>query len=155
MKGIMHFVELSDPTSIEGKPTILKGLQNLMAVHDSAGHCFFNFRAISADKLPEVILAALDSVTGAGYDEESMLRTGERIWNLERLFNIRAGLTKKDDTLPPRMLKEPMPNGPVKGQVHELAVMLPEYYQLRGWDENGVPTPEKLTELGLEEEGKT
>ncbi len=154
MKGIMHFVELSDPTSIEGKPTILKGLQNLMAVHDSAGHCFFNFRAISADKLPEVILAALDSVTGAGYDKESMLRAGERIWNLERLFNIRAGLTKKDDTLPPRMLKEPMPNGPVKGQVHELAVMLPEYYQLRGWDENGVPTPEKLTELGLDEEGK-
>jgi aldehyde:ferredoxin oxidoreductase len=156
MKGIMHLVELSDPTSIEGKPAILKGLQNLMAVHDSAGHCFFNIRAIAPDKMPEVVLATLESITGAGYDKESMLRAGERIWNLERLFNIRAGLTRKDDTLPPRMLTEPVPNGAAKGQVHELEVMLPEYYQLRGWDENGIPTPEKLAELGLEEEaGKT
>ncbi|GAH09400.1 unnamed protein product, partial [marine sediment metagenome] len=67
----------------------------------------------------------------------------------QRLFNLRAGLTAKDDTLPPRMLKEPMPDGPAKGKVVPLDKMLPEYYKLRGWDSNGVPTPQKLKELGL------
>jgi len=154
MKGIMHFVELSDPLSIEGKPAILKGLQDLMSIHDSAGHCFFNLRAIAAERLADVEHEIVESITGAGYTKESMLRAGERIWNLERLFNLGAGITKKDDTLPPRMLKEPMPNGPIKGQLHELDIMLPQYYKLRGWDENGVPTHEKIAELELEEEAK-
>ena len=70
--------------------------------------------------------------------------------NLERLFNQKAGITGKDDTLAKRLLEEPMPDGPGKGSVNRLHEMLPEYYQLRGWDENGVPTPEKLKELGLE-----
>jgi len=154
-RGACHFrgatllVEISDPYSIEGKPAILKQLQDQTAVVDAAGLCMFNTRGLTPDKIWNVVLTILETVTGAGYDIESILRAGERIWNLERLFNLKAGFTKKDDTLPPRMLREPIPTGPAKGQVHELNIMLPEYYQVRGWDENGVPTPEKLEELGL------
>jgi aldehyde:ferredoxin oxidoreductase len=82
-----------------------------------------------------------------------MLLTGERIWNLERLFNIKAGLTINDDSLPPRMLEEPIPEGPAKGLVHELSEMLPEYYKFRGWDKKGNPLAEKLEALGIAEEG--
>jgi len=154
-RGACHFrgatllVEISDPYSIEGKPAILKQLQDQTAVVDAAGLCMFNTRGLTPDKISDVILTILEAVTGVGYDMESMLHAGERIWNLERLFNLKAGFTKKDDTLPPRMLEEPIPTGPAKGQVHELNIMLPEYYQVRGWDENGVPTPGKLEELGL------
>ena len=75
--------------------------------------------------------------------------TGERIWNLERQFNLRAGLGKKDDTLPRRILEEPAPSGTGKGLVCRLDEMLPEYYSLRGWDKEGVPKKETLQRLGL------
>ena len=78
-----------------------------------------------------------------------MLEAGERIWNLERLFNMEAGFTASDDTLPPRLLNEPAPSGIRKGQLAELDKMLPEYYSLRGWSKNGVPTKETLSRLGL------
>jgi aldehyde:ferredoxin oxidoreductase len=71
------------------------------------------------------------------------------VWNIERLFNIKAGFTTKDDTLSQRMLKEPMPEGPAQGQVCRLNEMLSEYYQIRGWDPQGVPTQEKLKSLSL------
>ena len=78
-----------------------------------------------------------------------MLEAGERIWNLERQFNMRAGLTGKDDNLPPRLLKEGAKSGPAKGLVNGLDKMLPEFYEKRGWDEKGYPTQEKLLSLGL------
>ena len=72
---------------------------------------------------------------------------------LQRLFNVREGITRKDDTLPDRFTKEPMPRGPAKGQVVELDVMLDEYYSYRKWDlETGIPRKETLRELGLERE---
>jgi len=75
------------------------------------------------------------------------MRAAERVYNLERLFILKAGSTV--DTLPPRMLEEPLPDGPAKGRVADLDAMLPEYYTYRGWDEKGWPTAEKLVELGL------
>ena len=72
-------------------------------------------------------------------------------WNIEKLFNLRAGIGRADDTLPERMIKVPMPSGPSKGYTVPLEKMLLEYYQLRGWDEEGYPKKEKLKELGLEE----
>ncbi len=75
--------------------------------------------------------------------------TAERIINAERLFLVKAGFSAKDDTLPPRMLKEPMPTGPAKGHVCELDKMLPLYYKLREWDENGIPKPGLLKRLDL------
>ena len=156
IRGHTASAEFSDPYSTEGKPPIVKWIQDKTAVDSSAGLCIFiPLRGVPSGKEADFILSMLETVTGAGYNMETMFLAGERIWNLERLFNLNAGLTKNDDNLPPRTLEEPMPDGPAKGQVHELDVMLPEYYKSRGWDENGVPTPQKLAELGLEDEGKT
>jgi len=92
----------------------------------------------------------LRTAVGIEMTDEEVLRAGDRIWNLEKLFNLEAGLTKEDDTLPPRLLNEPLTTGPAKGKVAELAVMLEEYYELRGWDKEGIPTEEKLSELGID-----
>ena len=83
------------------------------------------------------------------YTGDSFIEAGERIWNLERLWNLKAGLTADDDTLPPRLLSEPIVTGASKGAVSRLPEMLPLYYGARGWDTNGVPTPEKLSALAL------
>ena len=77
------------------------------------------------------------------------MKIGERIYNLERFIMGKLGFSDKDDTLPPRLLNEPMPEGPAKGQVVELEKMKEEYYKLRGWV-NGIPTPGKLKELEVE-----
>ena len=82
--------------------------------------------------------------------DERMRETGERIWVLEKLFNLKAGLSKKDDTLPKRILEEPADVGTGKGLVCRLDEMLPEYYELCGWDAEGVPTSETLQRLGLD-----
>ena len=85
-----------------------------------------------------------------GYTFEEIMQIGEKIWNLQQLFNIQAGLSGKDDIMPKRFLEEPPPEGAAKGKTLDFQPMLKEYYQIRGWDDNGVPTPEKLKELGLE-----
>ncbi|MEN6396713.1 MAG: aldehyde ferredoxin oxidoreductase C-terminal domain-containing protein, partial [Methanoregula sp.] len=81
-----------------------------------------------------------------------LLKTGERIWNLQKLFNIKRGFGRKDDTLPPRLLNEPLKEGAPAGQVWRRDEMLDEYYRLRGWDKEGTPTPEKRKELDIEGE---
>ena len=83
------------------------------------------------------------------YTLDEVMQAGERIWNLERVFNVQAGFSGKDDTLPRRMLSEPMPSGPAKGNTVPLDKMLPEYYRLRGWDSQGKPTKKRLAALGL------
>jgi len=136
-----------DPFQTEGKPAVLKAFQDLTAVIDSSGLCLFV--SLAEGFGVDDMVTLLEVVTGAGYTSENVLQAGERIWNLERLFNLKAGITKADDTLPKRFLEEPMPVGPAKGLVCRLNEMLPEFYNLRGWDENGVPTKGKLAELGL------
>ncbi|MEG2642747.1 MAG: aldehyde ferredoxin oxidoreductase C-terminal domain-containing protein, partial [Eubacterium sp.] len=96
--------------------------------------------------LPEYAEAYRQAV-GSDESDEDILLKGERVWNLEKMFNIAAGVEK--DTLPPRLLREALPAGPAKGRVNELYTMLEEYYTLRGWDGDGVPTPEKKTALDL------
>jgi len=130
-----------------GQAAMIKEGQDFIAVVDSAGLCWSIFGGLLM--LKNELLIQLELATGAGYTEETMMLAGERIFNLERLFNLEAGMTGKDDTLPKRMLEEPMLKGQAKGQVVKLGEMLPEYYKLRGWDENGVPAPEKLAQLGL------
>ena len=76
-------------------------------------------------------------------------KVGERIYNLERMFNVREGM-KDDDHLPRRFIEEPMPEGPSAGQVYEEDELLRQYYEVRGWDQHGVPKPETLQALGLE-----
>jgi aldehyde:ferredoxin oxidoreductase len=135
----------TNPLLTEGKAAMVKALQDLTAVVDSSGLCLFV--ALAPNFLYEEIQGLVNPASGAKYTVEELIQVGERIWNLERLFNLKVGFTKADDTLPARLLEEP--GGP-KGEVCRLDEMLPEYYQLRGWDEHGVPTAEKLAELGLE-----
>jgi aldehyde:ferredoxin oxidoreductase len=98
---------------------------------------------------PVRLAELLNLTTGAAYTPEEALQAAERVYNLERLFLIKAGSGPEQDTLSPRLLNEPLPEGPAKGKVVELEKMLPGYYRARGWDEQGIPTSEKLAELGL------
>jgi len=134
-----------DPLVTKDKAGWLKTFQDLTAVVDSVGICLFTTFGIGLKEISDMLRGA----TGMDLSDEDVLKAGERIWNLERLFNLKAGFTKKDDTLPERLLKEPLPNGPGKGKVVELDTMLKEYYEVRGWDEAGVPTGEKKKELAL------
>jgi len=142
-----------DPLTIADKPRLVKLFEDAFAVMDAAGMCvFLTLRYLfdpDVNLWPERLTQMMNYATGAGYTPETLLLAGERIYNAERLFLLRAGFTAADDTLPSRMLAEPLPEGPGQGQVVELDRMLPEFYRLRGWDENGVPTPERLAALGL------
>jgi aldehyde:ferredoxin oxidoreductase len=136
-----------DKNATEGKAALLVGVQNGTAALDATGACLLSSGGMGPAQYAELMTTA----TGVAYDAASYLKIGERIWNLERLWNLRAGLTAADDTLPPRMLNEPVPEGPSKGAVNRLHEMMPEYYALRGWGPDGVPTAEKLGELALAE----
>ncbi|MDD3364128.1 MAG: aldehyde ferredoxin oxidoreductase family protein [Syntrophomonas sp.] len=134
-----------DPDNTEGQPELLKIFQDLTAVVDSAGLCLFITFGIGLPEIAEQYRTA----TGVNISDGDLLQAGDRIWNLERLFNLKAGFSKADDTLPDRLLNEPLKGGPHKGSVVKLDQMLPIYYSIRGWDEKGVPTGEKMNELGL------
>ena len=92
-----------------------------------------------------------NEATGIHFGTSELIQVGERVWNLERLYNLREGFTKADDILPPRLLEDPISEGPSKGWVNKLEPMLSEYYRGRGWDENGIPKPTKLKELSISE----
>ncbi|MDA1071884.1 MAG: aldehyde ferredoxin oxidoreductase family protein [Proteobacteria bacterium] len=131
---------------LEGKAEIVRASQDeRAAMFDSAGICAFIAAAVNIDQIAGMLDGALES----HWDADRIRLTGERIWNLEKLFNLKAGLTRKDDSLPSRMLHEPVKTGTAKGQVARLDELLPEYYALRGWDEEGVPRGQTLTRLGL------
>ncbi|KPL72059.1 aldehyde:ferredoxin oxidoreductase [Ornatilinea apprima] len=134
-----------DQHATTGKPELVITFQNLTAALDSTGSCLFTTFGIGAEELA----ALLSAVTGVSYSVEDFMKAGDRIWNLERLFGLKSAISGKDDRLPERMMKEPIQTGPSKGEVSHMDEMLPEYYQLRGWDAEGVPTPEKLKELSL------
>ena len=132
----------------DGKAKMVKDTQLIMTIVDSLGMCA-SMRFVLA---PQAMLSLYGAVTGISLEEEEALRIAERVNNLERLFNIREGLTRKNDTLPRRLLKETMPTGPSKGNTVPLDQMLDEYYELIGWDSNGMPDPKRMRELGLEAE---
>src|SRR5574337_894690 len=135
----------TDPLTTEGKPELVKAFQDATAVFDAAGICVFtSFAWTLADVQPQIQAAC-----EGDWSMEKLNAVGERIWNLEREFNLAAGFTAKDDTLPPRLLNEPAQTGPAKGLVNGLKKMLPEYYQVRGWTPEGVPTKETLERLAV------
>ena len=135
----------ADRLKYKGKGELVKIFQDLTSALDSTGICLFTTFGMGG----EDIALLLSTATGFKVDINEFMKIGERIWNLERLFNLKAGFTRKDDTLPPRILKEPIKTGPSKGEIEELDKMLDDYYKLRGWDKNGAPTNEKLKALGL------
>ena len=140
-----------NPLTTEGKPELVKHFQDSFALIDSSGLCVFvAIRYVfNQDRMiwPETLSAMMNLTTGAGYTPEEVMQAADRVYTLERMFLMKAGSTV--DTLPHRMLYEPLPDGPAKGMVAELDKMLPEFYEKRGWDEKGWPTKEKLEALGL------
>jgi aldehyde:ferredoxin oxidoreductase len=134
----------TDPHVTEGKAGLVKAFQDATAVFDSSGLCLFTSFAWTLQDVAPQLQAACDG----DWSLDNLNLVGERIWNLEKEFNLAAGLTKKDDDLPPRLKKEPAKTGPAKGLVNGLDKMLPEYYQLRGWNAEGVPSAETRKRLG-------
>jgi aldehyde:ferredoxin oxidoreductase len=135
----------TDPLSTDGKAGLVKAFQDATAVFDSAGICLFTSFAWTLAEVAPQLQAACDG----DWSLENLNVVGERIWNMERQFNLAAGFTRADDKLPDRLIKEAAKTGPAKGKVNELGKMLPEYYQVRGWTPDGRPTAETLQRLNL------
>ena len=131
--------------TMAGKPDLLVLKQNQKAIEDSLVICAFAGWALGLDYYARFMKA----ITGIEYDVIKLLEIGDRIYNMERLFNIREGLTKKDDTLPLRFLNEPLKEGYSKDHVVPLEKMLEQYYYVRGWDSEGIPKSESLEKLGI------
>jgi aldehyde:ferredoxin oxidoreductase len=142
---IVGLPEKLDPLSVEGKAVWVKIFQDLTAVIDSLGLCLFTSFALGPDDYKDL----LNAIVGQDVSKEELLEAGERIWNLERTFNLKAGVGPEQDTLPRRLLTEPIPKGPCKGHIHRLGELLPEYYRERDWNEQGLPTKDKLAQLNL------
>jgi aldehyde:ferredoxin oxidoreductase len=144
---VLGLPKLIDRFQVQGKSSYVILHQNVAAAIDSLVVCKFTNMAASEEYFARVLAA----VSGMDFSTGELIRVGERVYNLERLYNNRQGFTRADDTLPPRLLNEPSPDGPSKGWVSHLEPMLEEYYRSRGWDQQGVPKPRKLEDLGLAE----
>lgn len=142
-----HNVGPVDPHRWDDKPVLTADVQDWFCIIDSCGMCNFMFFLRLNEDHARALIEAATGIDMGGH--KGLMKTGERIFNLEKLFNLKSGLTARDDTLPKRMLEEPMPEGPAKGMVVHLAEMLPEYYKTRGWSLEGIPTTSKLQALGL------
>ncbi|MBI3454263.1 MAG: aldehyde ferredoxin oxidoreductase family protein [Candidatus Rokubacteria bacterium] len=141
-----------DRRSTEDKPAFAIRSQHFTAVDDSLVMCRFTSERGFGLFVNETYAGLVSAVTGWEMTAVELERVGERIVNVERRFNVREGVRRKDDVLPWKVMHEPIPDGPSAGMYcppEELAAMLDAYYALRGWDADGVPTPERLGALGL------
>jgi aldehyde:ferredoxin oxidoreductase len=137
-----------DRLQVEGKAEMVVKMQDYAGLFNSLKLCQIILSALK----PSQVVKFLNYVTGWDMDLKELLLAGERATNLKRLYNVRLGLSRKDDTLPLRILTQPMKDGGSPNYVPHLGKMLGEYYGYRGWSEEGIPLPEKLRELGLERE---
>jgi len=142
---ILGIPQKIDRFSLQGKAAWVKKFQDLTAVIDSLGLCLFTSFALGPDDYRDMF----NAIVGEDWTTEKLLEAGERIWNLERTFNLKAGISPEDDRLPKRLLQEPISEGPSKGHVHRLAELLPQYYKERGWNDKGIPDEAKLAKLGI------
>jgi len=133
---------------VKGKGELVAKCQNWACVVDSLVVCAFLMLLQYIQ--PSHHAELLKSVTGWDVSLQELLKTGERIFNLKRAFNVRRGISRKDDTLPPRFLTHMLKEGGAAGRLPFLGLMLNEYYMYRGWSEEGFPTEEKLKELDLD-----
>ncbi len=141
---VLGVPEKLDPQELEGKPKWVMIFQDLTAVIDSIGMCLFTSFALGLDDYREIVNAG----TQFDYTSESLLETGERIYNLERQFNLEAGILPEEDKLPARFDK-PLPDGPQKGISTKYREILPEYYEIRGWQEDGWIGDQKLKDMKI------
>jgi aldehyde:ferredoxin oxidoreductase len=142
---VLGLPEQLDRFSLEGKAVWVKAFQDLTAVIDSLGFCLFTSFALGIDDYTDMF----NAIVGEEWEAGRLLEAGERIWNLERMFNLKAGVSPEADSLPKRLLEEPIADGPSKGHVHQLAELLPQYYKERGWDEQGIPSGARLSALDI------
>ena len=150
--GEQYLPELVDPLATKHKPMLVKDGEDFGAVVDSVGVCKSGGTFVMAELYWPDLAAALEAATGMEMPVERLKRIGERIYNLQRCYNVWHGIGRADDRLPRRFTDEPSPSGNARGQVIDLEPMLDKYYRLRGWDPaTGWPTAGKLRELGLDE----
>jgi aldehyde:ferredoxin oxidoreductase len=142
---IMHTAGNLDPIEESGKGMISKSAQDMTCAWDATGLCLFATLALGIEDVISLMMAA----TGVGFGFFQFLGIGERIFNLQRMFNLKAGLRIEDEKLPERFYKEPLPDGPNAGAVLDLEAEMSVYYNLRGWNMNHIPTKGKLKALGL------
>ncbi|MDH4264985.1 MAG: aldehyde ferredoxin oxidoreductase family protein [Deltaproteobacteria bacterium] len=143
-----------DRTKAQGQPAFAVRTQNFTALNDSLTQCRFASERGYGGLINENYVRMINATTGWDLTLDELEKLGERIYNLERAFNCREGVSRKDDSLPIRATQQPIPSGPSQGMYcppEEFQAMLDEYYSLRGWDANGIPTAEKLHGLGLDE----
>ena len=138
-------LSLGNRFEIKGKALLERDQQISMCIVDSIAMCSTMRAGIPLDDQTK----AYKLITGMDIDTKKLIWAAERILNLERLYNIKIGFNRKDDTIPKRFLETPLDNGESKGQIVELNLLLDEYYEVMGWDNNGIPTQEKLSELDL------
>lgn len=143
---VLGLPEQLDRTITDDKAAWAKTFQDLTAVIDSMGNCLFTSFAMGAQEYADLLNAA----TGTNYTTEELLMVGDRIYNIERMFNKAAGMKPEDDRLPKRLQENPIPDGPSKGMTSRIALTLPQYYEARGWVD-AFPTDETLKKLGLDE----
>ena len=143
---VLALPRLVDRFATQGKAGIVAVHQDTAAAVDSLVVCKFTNMAATEEHFARLLTA----ISGQPFTAQDLSQIGRRIWNLERLYNLREGFTAADDTLPERLLNEPVAEGPSAGFTVNLAPMLQEYYEFRGWDDQGVPMPETLKELELD-----
>ncbi len=155
LRATMYVPELFqgvlDRFTVRGKAPTLKDFHQLFTLYDCMVLCKFGARNAFANSWDNMVMLC-NAATGFNYTLDEIKRIGARGWTVERMFNLREGLTKKDDTLPERLFTLPIPEGPSKGAVVNKADFekeLEEYYKLWGWNSEGVPSRESLAALGI------
>lgn len=148
--GVRYKGQKIDRFAVEGKGELTKWNQDFTATQETGILC--NFAGGYMRGNHQMFGKLLSTATGVkDFEDEAYLwKVGERIFNLEQMFNVREGFSRKDDVFPSRITKETLPAGPTAGKAFEADILLADYYKQRGWDDNGIPTPAKLQELGLE-----
>lgn len=149
---LLGLPEPIDRYGYKGKAAMVRNLQLAYATCDCIIACLFGAFAVTPEDFAEAVSAA----TGWDLPSKELRTIAERAWNMTRLFNIREGFSREGDTLPGRLFAEASTSGPSKGQRVERKAfeeMVEEYYVVAGWDRaTGIPTEEKLKELGIEDE---
>ncbi len=155
LRATMYVPELFqgvlDRLTVKGKAQPLKDLQELFTLYDCMVLCKFGARNAFANSWDNMLILC-NAATGFNYTVEDLKKVGARVWTVERLFNLREGLSRKDDTLPERLFTLPIPDGPSKGAVvnkTDFENELDSYYAAWGWTKDGIPTREALEKLGL------
>jgi aldehyde:ferredoxin oxidoreductase len=129
-----------------GAAAVAADFQNYFGTYNPLGLCKFIGKSGYA---PADVARLAGTALGWDLTADELLTAGERIFNLKRVINNRYGITRRDDTLPPRLLTHPRPDGGAAGHLPDLDLMLEEYYEVRGWQPDGAPSPERLAALGL------